>query len=257
MICILCQRREAEHAQACDPCRLWLPTVLRDIAERYQELTEQETQLGYLAIEDDGTFGAPTVRDVHPLPASPVDAPGASSRVSGSREPPVPVRLDLVDLTAAARLPNPTRGAGYYPRSLWPEDQIGHQPVTTRLDLWARDWISYQRCPGNHLPVPAVPTLVAWLRMRCGWACDEHPAVDDFAAEMRELRAVLRTANGDGPVYPEPIPAVPCSGCDTKALFRPVNSPYRAECGGCGKLYTEDEYLRWIGLLAGWAKRAP
>lgn len=255
MTCVICQRRPVERAQACEPCRLWLPAVLRDIGDSYQMLTEQEPPgAGQLAIEDDGTFDAPSVRQLHPLSAGPIRAAGASSRVSGSREAPVPVRLDLVDLTAPARLPNPMRGPGYYPRSLWPEDQIGHQPIATRLDLWARDWITHQRCPGDHLPDPAVPALITWLSVRCGWACDEHPAVDEFAAEMRDLRTVLSAANDDGPVYPEPILAVPCSGCDTLALFRPVKSPYRAECGGCGKLYTDDEYARWTGLVASWAK---
>jgi hypothetical protein len=101
---------------------------------------------------------------------------------------------------------------------------------------------------------PTVPALVRWLTVRCGWACDEHPAVDDFADEMRELLAELRRANEDGPVYAEPIKAVPCSGCDAVALFRPVKSSYRAECGMCGKLYTDDEYGRWTGLLAAQAQ---
>lgn len=255
--CLLCPRYP-ERPQVCDPCRLWLPTVLRDIIEGYVQLAEPEPHaepVGIL-IDDDGTFDGPAVYEVLALTGGPIRTGTRGAHVSGSRDAPVPVRLDLVDLTAPARLPNPARGPGHYPRSLWPEDQTGHQSVATRLDLWVRDWHSYPSCLGDHLPDATVPALGRWLIDRIGWACDEHPAVDEFAAEMHELRAVLRRANGDGPVYPEPITAVPCSGCDTQAMFRPVNSPYRAECGMCGKLYTDDEYQRWTGLLAAQAKGA-
>jgi hypothetical protein len=255
MKCLICADREPDRPAVCDPCRLWLPNELRDIAEEYAALAgEEPAETGRLLIEDDGGFDAPAAYDVHPLPAGPIRATARDGHVTGSRDAPVPVLLDVVDLTAPARLPNPTRGRGHYPRSLWPEDQIGHQPVATRLDLWVRDWITYQQCPGDHLPAPTVPALVRWLTVRCGWACDEHPAVDDFADEMRELLAELRRANEDGPVYAEPIKAVPCSGCDAVALFRPVKSSYRAECGMCGKLYTDDEYGRWTGLLAAQAQ---
>lgn len=251
-LCVLCCDRNPEHPQCCDPCRLWLPTLLRDIAEGYAELIADEPPPRPVGVrlDDDGSFEAPMAYDVLPLPAGPVRAPGNGGRVSGSHGAPVPIQLDPVDLTAPARLPNPARSRGYYPRSLWPEDQIGLQSVATRLDLWVRDWISYDTCPGDHLPDATVSGLAGWLAVRVDWACNQHPAVDEFAAEMRELRAVLRRANGDGPIYPEPIQAVPCSGCDAVALFRPVNSPYRAECGACGKLYTDDEYQRWTGLLA-------
>jgi hypothetical protein len=258
----------------CEGCRNWLPGLLRDVVDGYALLAEVDlvpderlsVRMEWVTIDghkvprpmvdDQGELVmAPSDPVATGLPAGTVRSGSRGAPVTGSREAPVPVTLDLVDLTATARMPNPVRGPGYYPRSLWPEDQIGRLPVATILDQWVHDWISYDRCPGNHLPAPTVVTLAGWLTIRLGWACDEHPAVDDFAAELREVRAALNRLNGDGPLYPEPIVAVPCSGCDILALFCPVSSPYRAECGSCGKLYTDDEYARWTGLLAAMAKR--
>lgn len=258
MKCVICQDREPDQSAVCDPDRRGITNTLRDLVDAYTELTgaEQPDPRGLL-IDDTGDFDGPMVYDVLPLTAGPVRAPTRGAQVTGSREAPVPVQLDVVDLTAAARQPNPTRGPGYYPRSLWPEDQVGHQPVATRLDQWVRDWISYTGCPGDHLPEPTVPALAAWLGVRVDWACDEHPAIQEFVAEMRGLVAAIRRALGDRPQYPELCDGVPCSRCDAVgALYRQPNSSYRAECGACGKLYTEDEWDRWTGLVAGQVKAA-
>lgn len=220
MICVLCQRRETERAQACDPCRLWLPTVLRDIGELH------------------------TTLDVTARTGA------AGPRVSGSREAPVPLALDVLDLTAAARLGS----RGPHARGvLGDDDQIGHLSVATELEFWVIDWIG-ARDKSEHRPEPTVTVMIGWLGDRLDDACDDHPAVDEFAADMRTLRAVLRRANGDLPQRPEPLVGVPCSGCDQAALYRDPGSQWRAECGGCGKLYSEDEYERWTGLLASWAR---
>lgn len=222
MICVLCQRREAERAQACDPCRLWLPTVLRDIGELHATLDV-------------------TAR-----------SNGTGPRVSGSREAPVPLALDVLDLAAAARLGS----RGPHARGvLGDDDQIGHLSVATELEFWVIDWIDV-RTRAEHRPEPLVMTLVRWLDVRLDWACDEHNAVDEFAADMRTLRTVLRRANGDLPQRPEPLVGVPCSGCDQAALYRDPGAQWRAECGACGKLYSDDEYARWTGLVASWSKGA-
>lgn len=273
MICILCQRREAEHPQACEPCRLWLPTVLRDIAEGYAELTADEaTDPGYLLIEDGGTFDGPVVYDVHPLSAGPVRV-ARGAQVTGSREAPVPASLDLVDLTAPARpgslLPHAnaqlhqhaaivarTRSLERHEYAAAWTDQIGHLSVATELEHWVIDWID-ARHQHEHRPTPSVVELAVWLSHRTTWACDHHVAVDEFAADMRRVRSVIRRINLGRPELPEVCDGVVCSGCDLRnTLYRHPGSQWRAECGACGKLYSDDEYARWLGLLASWAKGA-
>lgn len=222
MICVLCQRREAERAQACEPCRLWLPTVLRDIGE------------------------------LHAVLDSTARSGATGPRVSGSREAPAPLALDVLDLAAEARLGS----RGPHARGvLGDDDQIGHLSVATELEFWVIDWIGV-RTRHEHRPEPLVGTLVRWLNVRLDWAGDEHPAVNEFAADMRSLRAVLRRANDDLPQRPELLHGVPCSWCDNMTLYRDTTSTYRAQCESCGRLYTEAEYAEWTGLLAAANKRS-
>lgn len=244
MKCPICQTREPHHPLVCDADRAWLPTVLREIVEGYALLAVVEVIPATL--DPEPGWSDPVAET---LPAGTVWSGSRGAPVTGSREAPVPVPLDVVDLLGPARIPNPMRGPGWYPLSLWPEDQIGYLPVATELELWVIDWIGH-RGQAEHRPEPTVASLAGWLADRIPDACDDHPAIDEFATDLRRIRASIRRANGDIPVLPEPIIAVPCSGCDTMALFRPPHDAYRAECGQCGKLYTDDEYARWTGLLA-------
>jgi hypothetical protein len=43
-----------------------------------------------------------------------------------------------------------------------------------------------------------VTSLVGWLLVRLDWACDEHPAVDDFAAEVRDIAHQVHAAARTG-----------------------------------------------------------
>lgn len=272
MICVLCQRREAERAQACEPCRLWLPTVLRDIGETYVDLASAEqADPAQLLMEDDGSFEAPAVHDLLPMNAGPVRAPMSGSPVSGSREAPVPVTLDLVDLTAAARqgsmLPAAngelhqhasivarTRSLERHEYAARWDDQVGLLSVATELEHWVIDWIG-ARDKGEHRPEPTVTVMIGWLGDRLDDACDRHPAVDEFAADARRMRSTVRRFALGRPELPEVCDGVVCSGCDMRnTLYRHPGSQWRAECGACGNLYTDEEYERWTGLLASWAR---
>ena len=173
--------------------------------------------------------------------------------VTGSRERATPVNLDTVDLANDARRPNATAAARQHP-----DDQIGHLSVATVLDSWVRD-LRDTLWPGLHLPPATVPELVAWLLVgvsdtspgaRIDDACDRHPAIDEMAIELHELRRTLRGALGESEPQPERIEGVACRGCDLRTLFRQPGDYYRAECGACGLLYTEAEYVEWVGELA-------
>lgn len=70
-------------------------------------------------------------------------------------------------------------------------DQHGALPPLVLLDQWAEDWAEMR---GEHRPVPTMTSLCAWLTHRLDWACQHHPAIDDFADELR--RRVLRALGG-------------------------------------------------------------
>lgn len=57
------------------------------------------------------------------------------------------------------------------------------------LDFWVQDWAGELN---QQLPDPFVTTMCTWLTARLSWACDSHPAIDEFARNMHELSGQLR-----------------------------------------------------------------
>jgi hypothetical protein len=266
-ICVIDQRRQYERAQVCEPCRTRLPHTINEIAELWSQLIKPEPeprrtwtvqQLRRLPVPTtnparnpawiDGPWitqpGHDPIAKRLPANAKPTTT---SQRVSGSREAPVPVNLDLLDLTAYPRNAQATKAAKEHP-----EDQIGQAAVAYMLDQWCRDWRD-EMAFRQSLPEPTVPELARFLVNRVEWACDRHPAIDDFAAEMTRLRAVLRGTLGLTDPPAEFCDGVVCRKCDRYALYR--EGDY-VECDHCGLLYSEQEYHDWVGLLAGAARRA-
>jgi hypothetical protein len=202
-----------ERPNVCEGCRLRLATLLAEITGNYQLLDDE---------------------------LAPNRVPG--QRVSGSKSPPLPLRVDPLDLT----MPAPT-GRQLWTRITHPADQIGQLPVAAVLDSWVRDWLEVLNLNESH-PTPLVFFLAVWLSNRLDKACDTHAAIDDFAREIRDLAAQLRRTVGVTEVRPEHLD-VPCRRCDLLDLHR-LPGQDRVECGSCGDLLTEDEYRRWVGLLA-------
>lgn len=165
---------------------------------------------------------------------------GAGARVSGSKEPAAVTDLDRLDLTSPPRAAFPT-AAGRANKA----DQIGRSPVAADLDLWVHAWRD-ALFPGQHLPAPTVPVLVGWLEKRLHEACQRHPAIDEFAAEMYELRRALRGKLGLNAPPKQLCRGVFCKACDLKTLYREGGL---ISCGNCGENYSENAYLEWIGLL--------
>jgi hypothetical protein len=215
VICVCCQHpdRDVETGQVCPGCAHRIACDLRDIADLYVQVSV--------------------------YPGSGATGP----RVSGSREAPLPLRVDALDLTM------PARGGTVHDLH---GDQIGHVAVASVLDQWVEDWREH-RGKGERRPEPpTVVILAAWLGLRLGDACDDHPAIDEFAADVRRLCRVLRMVTGDGPVRPERLPA-PCPGCDLLALTRDHAG---VRCRACGEDWTEGQYAEWVGRLVRDARMA-
>ncbi len=258
--CVVCPQLRPDHEprmydrrQVCDGCRARLRGLLGEVRENYAGLS----------LAKGSTSG---------------------SKVSGSRTPPLPLAVGALDLTMPAGRDRAVQSdlvplyetvqvkVPVYERPIRPDvdeyrmvdevrsqrrrrrdergwlayglsgDQVGDASVVGILDSWARDWQTYRWAT---LPEPTVPRLVDWLLDRLDWACDEHPAIDDFAWELAQVAAAIRPA---GP-RPDLKKGIPCRGCDRVALYHWPGSD-RIECGACPALLTFEEYDRWVSLNA-------
>jgi hypothetical protein len=222
--CVVCRRRDAppELAPVCAPCRSWLPNILLEISHLTSQLHEDITE-NVLA----SGSGAP--------------------RVGGSRERALPIRPDVTDLLAAARSETLTL---LYPEQL--DDQVGELGAATVLDGWCRDFANLRR---ETAPPATVDWQCGYLINRTEWACNEHPAVDEYARELRDLAGALRRAAGEVEPHPDYKQGIPCRYCNTIALVQQPGSDY-VDCGNCGRLYSTDEYTEWTTDLARAHRRA-
>lgn len=243
----------------CDGDRTLLDRHLVDIANLVAELTNPEPPIvdqqryerfGVEYLEN-GLRETVSLGHVwaDPLAAvggvAPINSRTREPSVSGSREQPIPIRVDVIDLTGTARGANLTDAGKVHP-----DDHIGYLAVASLLDGWARSWRD-TLWPGHHLPPATVDELVAWLRTRLEDACDSYPELPLMADEIKALRSTLRGLAGEIDPPPEPCDGVDCARCSVRGnMFRRPGDTYRAECSTCGTLYTEDEYAALIAEQA-------
>lgn len=223
-LCVACPvlhpGRDAEeyhHPNVCNNCRTQLLTTLGDIARLYHRIGQ--------ALIPTGTGGP---------------------KVSGSRETPLPINLDVLDLSAGIRPERiGVRYRGDYARQAGGDPtQIGYLPVATELAFWADD-IAEARDEGETAP-DTVYALTWWLRERLTWTCDHYLAVDEYAANLRHIRGALNHLVGDTPPKPQRLPT-PCPGCEQLTLIRQPGQD-RVECADpdCARVLTPAEYQTWV-----------
>jgi ribosomal protein L37AE/L43A len=209
MTCPICSRREARQRQVCDPCRARLAAQLWELSDLY------------------------SIASAALLPGS-----RGGQRVSGSRERGLPLAAGVMDLLT------PVIRVGGLPVDSTRDlvgDQTGRVPVAVVLDSWVRDWIDL-RAMRETRPWPTVPVLRPWLSNRLGWACDHHPAVDEFAyevtCELYALRAVLNVSRKKIRL------AEPCPSCQlVKVLVRDPGGGTFVECQNCGEAWDDPAWL--------------
>lgn len=61
------------------------------------------------------------------------------------------------------------------------------------MGTWAADWAGIRR---ETQPDAGMFSLCAWLIDRLDWACDEHDAVDEFAADLKHMLGVIKAVTG-------------------------------------------------------------
>lgn len=188
-------------------------------------------------------------------------------RVSVTREAPLPLRLDALNLIGPAATatvhdtPIPVvrtwttiheingRQVRLWHRQVQRDeagqivtvvsgDQVGQVPVAALLADWASEWCE-RRAMREHRPA-AAEALALWLRDRLEWACDRFEQVGEFATEVT---GSLYAARGVLALSRKPITyQAPCPGCGMLSLQRPTGRADYIECRNCGRLITEDEY---------------
>lgn len=207
-ICVICRNRTPHRPSVCEPCRRWLAFDLGTLVAVWQELSAE---------------------------------PGRANtqRISGSRERPLGVHLAALD----HMLPVTHTEAIVDDHG----DQVGAIPVAVVLASWVRDWLETMHNP-NDQPHFTVPDMAAWLAHFSEWACDHHPAIGDFATEIRTTLATCRAAIGELPLRPQLCDGIACQRCDNRALYRAEG---RVTCAVCGKIYEQTEYDEWVRQLAG------
>jgi len=215
--CVCCRKRDPFEGYACGPCRSRLRTWLLEIPDLWEQLLAE--------------------------PLSPSGSPGKGGPISGSRERPIPIRVDLWDLTHA--------GAGEVLAGL---DQVGHAPVWMTLQTWTADWMEILD-RGESGPAWWVGGFCDWMRERVDDVCDIHPAIDEAFRDIRSLRGSMLAQLGQVDI-PDYKRGVPCRNpaCNALALVHHAGSEW-IECGSCDSLLTFEDYDAWVRLMAAAAKK--
>ncbi|GGK90772.1 hypothetical protein Ppa06_57550 [Planomonospora parontospora subsp. parontospora] len=179
--------------------------------------------------------GMPAI--VHWLGLHTIPGGAGGEKVSGSREKPVPVRLDVL----AAISPAAEHVTDLY------GDQTGPPSIPTTLKSWV--WLI---CEHRGLTYPEradAGELAGFLLRHLDWAA-ARPWIGELIGEVAHLRKVAHTL-APWEVHVQALVA-PCPSCDIRALMRIAGEPY-IECdqriGGCGNCWTEAEYERHVAEL--------
>lgn len=118
----------------------------------------------------------------------------------------------------------------------------GHDAVTI-LATWEGEWREHYGLSSEPMigrPGPLLTRSVAFLRAWLPRACDDHPAIDDFATELRDCWAEGRTAARCAPATSETIkcPADdeshPSGICGYRVAIDEDHLHGRVRCKRCG-----------------------
>lgn len=156
--------------------------------------------------------------------------PGAGSgdRVSGSRTPPLPVRLGPLSLRSGGSL-------------------------VAMLHSWEDDWrdlLQWTKRPFRGTIEQSVIGACKFLRSNWPWAADKHPSPQDFAAEMRDIVTECRTEiEGKGDT--RQIGLCPTDTGEKLCGMPLWASPYSPsiKCRRCGTEWAQDAWLRLAGAM--------
>ena len=160
----------------------------------------------------------------------------AGERVSGSREDPIPLRVDILDLIGPVA-PNPSLPVIAEAR-VGGSDQAGDPSILDELRAWAEQveaetgeaWEDRRTVTG----------AVTYLTGRLSWIV-EQPWVDEFDARIRDLSTrAHRVAPWRAEIRRDPTP---CETCGRRAIVIHLaegHSRCEKRAGGCGRVIVWD-----------------
>ncbi|TMR91299.1 hypothetical protein [Nonomuraea basaltis] len=167
----------------------------------------------------------------------------AGERVSGSREAPVPVRLDILCMIQEGAVPY--RGDD--------DDQIGPPSIPSTVKTWA--WLLCEHRGIAYQARATVAELAGLLARHAEW-CATRPWIDDMMADFARLR---RCAHGLAPwsVHVQRL-GLPCWRCGAQGTLTRTAGESWIECdssvNGCGCLWSFEEHQ---ALAAAASRRLP
>lgn len=182
------------------------------------------------------------IADAYPLLEG-LDVPGAKAGDGRSKNPeaPLPFVVDPVDLMADWRMPQgPLRLARLAENG---DLQHGLMPVRFVLGTWCRDWLE-RRDVGETGPADDVQAMAGWLSVRTEWAAENHPGLDEYAAELVRLRGILFGLVGqlEADERPKVLPSVWCPRCRHVSLVRRPDDFVECTWETCRRVFSADEW---------------
>jgi hypothetical protein len=126
-------------------------------------------------------------------------------------------------------------------RDVQPDDP---EPILPLLAGWEDDWRQVRR--EHAAGMASMTSVAAYLDAKHAWAAQQHPAFNEYAADLARLRVRLEATLREGPQR-SPIP---CLTCERRSLERAMprddgrDIPW--ECAHCHRRYSEDEY--WMAV---------
>lgn len=225
--CPCCRRRDPREGQVCDLCRQRTAAALWELRDLWSL-----------------------------LPSATMPGQSSEQRVSGSRELPVPLRLEPLDLAGPAD--QATRPL--FARGLLGLDdaQTGSLSVATILQTRTEEWATLLDVPR---PLAEVPTMVSWLARHLSWALDNLDEPEGFTGELMallySLRALLNVSRAPTYLHDEACPSCGMKALRREAVYQISDEPGREKsgggdvvCGNCHRTWPHEDFQRLAVVLA-------
>lgn len=99
------------------------------------------------------------------------------------------------------------------------------------LTTWVRDWMDIYALAGPRRG--DLTSITGWLRAHLDHAANSHPAIDDFADEIRKLAQRGRRLAGEVPDHGQRVPC-PTDDCGRTLRVRTADLEETVRCKRCG-----------------------
>lgn len=156
-------------------------------------------------------------------------------KVSGSKEPPLPLRLDVLSWLGPVPPGDAVHGGHE-------DDQVGAAPLLATLGSWARLIAEERGLSAGH-----VDSVITFLLRHHEWS-SEQPWADDYAAEIADQVAIGRSLGGLWRLTHR-LDGVPCPRCTVCALTRQDGDEW-VLCQSCGAGWSWEHYESLTKTLA-------